>query len=71
MKTEKYIGYFKNSDGHEYELDVNCSGELCAFFLLTAKAIESGRHYQLDYIENERGGLLKIDDISKCNELFN
>lgn len=73
MRTfEKYyVGVFKNYDGHEHTIKVSCLGFIEAFFLLTAKAIESGRHYQLSTITDENGITLKIKDIMKVAELFN
>lgn len=70
MKTYKYIGLFKSSEGHIYNLEVFCNGFIQAFFLLTAKAIESGRHYQLYSIVDEKGGKRIVADIMKCGELL-
>jgi len=70
MKNYKYIGTFVSTEGHKYQLTVRCHGFLQAFFLLTAAAIKSGRHYQLDNIVDEKGNIAKIDDIVKCNELI-
>lgn len=70
MKTTKYIGNFKNAEGHIYTLEVNCFGFLQAFFLLTADAIRTGKHYQLNQITNENGTTALVDDIRKCGNLL-
>ena len=61
MKKYKYIGTFQNADGHEYDLEVYCNGYLQAFFLLTAKAIESGKHYKLHVIKDDEGNTEYVD----------
>ena len=71
MKEYKYIGLFKSGDGHTYELEVYCNGFLNAFFLLTADAIRSGRHYQLHSITDENDNKRMVGDIVKCSELLN
>ena len=71
MKKYKYVGLFKSAEGHTYELEVLCNGFLNAFFLLTAKAIESGRHYQLHSITDEKDNKRMVGDILKCGELLN
>ena len=70
MKQYEYIGVFKSSDGHTYELSVYCNGFLQAFFLLTADAIRSARHYQLHSIKDENGNKRMVSDIIKCGELL-
>lgn len=72
MKTYKYTGTFKNSDGHIYTLTVECNGFIQAFFLLTADAIRTGKHYQLNTIQDdERGGsVVKVDNINKVSSLL-
>lgn len=70
MKRYKYIGLFKGSDGHTYQIEVNCNGFLQAFFLLTADAIRSARHYQLKTITDEKGNVKMVDDIIKCGALL-
>lgn len=70
MKTIKYKGLFKADNGHTYEIEVNCFGALQAFFLLTADAIRSGRHYQLHNITDEKGTIWVVDDILKCGQLL-
>lgn len=70
MKTTKYTGLFINSEGHEYTLEVDCLGQIQAFILLTAKAIKSGKHYQLNKITDEKGNTFLIDDITKVKELI-
>ena len=70
MKQYKYIGLFKSAEGHTYQLEVNCNGFLQAFFLLTADAIRSSRHYQLNKIIDEKGNEKIVDDIIKCNALL-
>ncbi len=70
MKTTKYTGLFKNA-GPEYSLEVDCFGFLQAFFLLTAEAIKTGKHYQLYSItDNEHNFIRYIDDINKCTRLI-
>ena len=71
MKKYKYIGLFKSTDGNTYELEVYCNGFLNAFFLLTADAIKSGRHYQLYSITDENDRSKMVGDILKCGELLN
>ncbi len=71
MKTTKYTGVFKSINGHEYSLIVNCIGGFVqAFFLLTADAIRTGNHYQLDTITSETGGVRHVANISKVSELL-
>ena len=70
MRNYKYIGIFKNSDGHTYEHSVNCNGFIQAFFLLTADAIRSARHYQLYSITNEKNNVVLVDDITKVGQLL-
>ena len=70
MKQYKYTGLFRSYDGHEYTLEVKCNGYLQALILLTAKAIKSGRHYQLATITDEKGRVRYIDDISKIGEII-
>jgi hypothetical protein len=70
MRTYKYTGLFKSTDGNIYQLEVNCNGFLQAFFLLTADAIRSGRHYQLHSIMDENFKEKMVDDILKCSELL-
>lgn len=71
MRKYKYTGLFVSAEGHKYELEVSCNGFLQAFFLLTADAIRSGRHYQLRSITDEEGKKIMIDDIIKCTKLLN
>ena len=73
MKTSKFTGIFTTDTftKHQYEITVRCDSFLQAFFLLTAEAIKSGRHYQLSSVTDERGDVRMIDDINKCTELFN
>lgn len=71
MKQYKHIGLFRSNCGHEYKLQVLCNGFLQAFFLLTAKAINTGGHYQLSCITDEEGDVRFIDDILKCTKLIN
>ena len=71
MRQYKYTGLFKNAEGHSYELQVSCGGFLQAFFLLTAQAISSGKHYQLHTITlKEKNKVIFVADIVKCTELF-
>lgn len=71
MRSTKYIGIFRSSDGNEFELPVNCFGFLEAFFLLTADAIRSARHYQLFSITDDKGNSVKVDNILNCSKLLN
>lgn len=66
----KYTGLFKSREGCVYQLEVICYGFLQAFFLLTADAIRSGRHYQLHSIMDENMNEKMVDDIIKCGELL-
>ena len=70
MKQIKYIGLFKSIEGHEYTLSVYCFGFLQAFFLLTAEAIKTGKHYQLYNITDEKDNIVLVDDILKCSKLL-
>lgn len=70
MKKYKFIGIFISFDGNQYELDCYCDDFFQAFFILTAKAIGEGKHYQLASIEDEKGNYRFIDDITKCNDLI-
>lgn len=70
MRNSSYIGLFKSSDGHEYSIEVYCNGFIQAFFLLTADAIRSGRHYQLKTITDEKANVTKVDDILKVSSLL-
>jgi hypothetical protein len=70
MINYKYTGLFKSAEGHTYQLEANCNGFLKAFFLLTASAIESGRHYQLYSITHEDGTVKIVGDIVKCTSLL-
>lgn len=70
MKQYKYIGLFKSAEGNEFSITVNCNGTIQAFFLLTADAIRSGRHYQLHSITDEKGDVTMVDDILRVGELL-
>jgi hypothetical protein len=71
MKQTRYTGTFLTAGfGESYKLEVSCDGFLQAFFLLTAKAIQSGRHYQLNTITDEHGTERVVDDITKVNKLI-
>ena len=70
MKLIRYTGTFIANNGHKYELQVSTNGFICAFFLLTADAIRSGRHYQLNKITDEEGNCKMIDDILKVSSLI-
>ena len=70
MKHNKYIGLFKSSNGHTYELTAYCNGFIQALFLLTADAIKSGKHYQLNSITDENGSKRMVGDILKCGDLL-
>ena len=64
MNQYYYIGLFIAKDTcHKYELKVYCNGFLQAFFLLTADAIRSGKHYQINQIECENGDVRKVNNI--------
>lgn len=67
MRKYKYTGVF-HYQGYEGEtlsftLEVSCNGFLQAFILLTAKALNEGKCYQLDHIQNEEGSVRKIVDL--------
>jgi hypothetical protein len=70
MRKYKYIGFFKSSEGHTYELTVYCNGFIQAFFLLTSDAIRSARHYQLDTITDEKGYVVEVGDICIVSKLL-
>jgi len=70
MKKYKYFGIFKSDTGDTYQLQVRCNGFVQAFFLLTADAIRSGRHYQLNSITDENDNVRKIDDIIKVDSVI-
>lgn len=70
MKHTKYIGLFKSAEGHQYELTTSCNGFMQAFFLLTADAIKSARHYQLFSITDENDNVRFVDDILKISPLL-
>lgn len=65
MRQYKYTGIFKNKEGHTYSLQVSCNGFTQAFFLLTADAIRTGKHYQLSEITDEKGIQRGASDIEK------
>lgn len=72
MRNYKFIGLFKSAKGHQYELTVNASSAFESFFLLTAKAIQEGKHYQLHTITDvEKGNIFYVDDIMKISSLIN
>lgn len=70
MRTYRYTGFFKSSEGHTYELTVSCNGFIQAFFLLTADAIRSARHYQLNTITDEKGDIVEVGDVCKVSKLL-
>lgn len=70
MKYYDYVGLFRNDDGDEYELTVHTLGFTNAFILLTAKAIESGKHYQLANITDERGEWVAVGDIWQIGNIL-
>ena len=70
MRTYKYTGLFLSGEGHEYTITVSCNGTIQAFFLLTADAIRSARHYQLKTITDEEGRVTKVDDILHVGQLL-
>lgn len=72
MRTYTYRGKFVSAaNEHTYTLEVNCNGFLQAFFLLTADAIRSGKHYQLATITNvDQGGTKTVDNIIKATSLL-
>mgnify|MGYP003555090943 CR=1 FL=1 len=70
MRTYRYTGFFKSAEGHTYELTVSCNGFIQAFFLLTADAIRSARHYQLNTITDEKGTVIEVGDICKVYGIF-
>jgi hypothetical protein len=70
MRNYKYKGLFKSIEGHTYELEVFCNGFIQAFFLLTADAIRSGKHYQLHSITDEKDTKKIVGDIIMCGALL-
>ena len=70
MKNYTFVGKFISGDGNKFELKVICASYLEAFFLLTADAIRSARHYQLYTITNEKNETVRVDKIIQCTELF-
>lgn len=70
MKKNKYTGVFKSSDGHTYSIEISAFGFIQALILLTAEAINSGRHYQLYTITDEKDNVRYIDDILKIGDLI-
>lgn len=71
MKPTKYIGVFKNIVGSpSFALETTCFGFFQAFILLTAKAIESGKTYQLDHIIDEDDNIKKIADTKEFYKLI-
>lgn len=71
MKHTKYIGLFRSATGDQYTLETHCFGLIQAFFLLTADAIRSGKHYQLHSITHEDGSVYSVDDILNLGKLMN
>ena len=70
MKSTKFTGTFINSDNHQYTLTCTCFGFFEAFFILTAEAIRSGRHYQFSHIEDEKGERKFIDNVNRCRDMI-
>ena len=71
MRTNTYIGLFRDVRGYEHTLTVNCNGGIQAFILLTADAIRGGRNYQLKTITCEHDGISwEVDDISNISKLL-
>ena len=71
MRTYKFQGTFRSAEGHIYTLSVICMSFFEAFFLLTADAIRSGKHYQLHSISKEGdSNLVFVEDIMKCSKLL-
>lgn len=71
MRNYKYIGTFISDTEDKYEITVRCNGFIQALILLTAEAIRSGRHYQLDEIVDEKGNSRTVDDISMIGDILN
>ena len=69
MRQEKYKGTFISMEGHTYEIEESALSFFEAFFLLTASAIKSGRHYQLYSIQCEND-LRIVSDIMECSKLL-
>jgi hypothetical protein len=69
MRQKKYNGTFISMEGHTYEIEESAFSFFEAFFLLTASAIKSGRHYQLYSIQCEND-LRIVGDIMECSKLF-
>lgn len=70
MKNETFEGLFKGYN-NEYTLKVYTTSMLKAFFLLTADAIRSGKHYQLYSITNINDNVTyKVGEIQEITRLF-
>ena len=73
MKRIKYKGTFL-CYGHEgeelkFQMEVFAQGFNQAFFLLTAKAIEEGKCYQLESIQDTNGYKVEVKKLSSI-EIF-
>jgi hypothetical protein len=69
MKKFNYRGTFKSfKDTHT--IDIQCNGKIQAFILLTAKAIENGKDYQLYSIKDENGEETLIKDNIEVLNMF-
>lgn len=68
MKQTKYIGTF-HYEGYQKEklsfsLSVRAFGFTQAFILLTAKAINEGKCYQLSWITDEDGNKVEVEELT-------
>lgn len=70
MKHTTYIGEFISDTGNKYSLTVRGNSFIQAFFLLTADAINLGRHYQLATITDDKENVRYVKDICKVSELL-
>lgn len=67
MKQIKYVGIF-HYEGYQgeklsFSLSVRAFGFIQAFILLTAKAINEGKCYQLSWITDEGGNKMEVEDL--------
>lgn len=67
MRQYKYTGVFScigfEGEVLRFSLEVHCNGFIEAFILLTAKALNQGKCYQLDWITDEKGTKVEVEDL--------
>jgi len=69
LKKHIYIGLFKSLN-NDYSLTVTCSNFTETFFLLTADAINLGKHHQLYSITDEKNRVKLVSNLKRINELL-